>query len=417
MKKFAITLLTLALILVSFGQLSAFNISEKFTDMGNHWADTVVGKLTEVGAIGGYADGTFKPDNPITRAEFSKILTVSLGLEKIEGSAFNDTATHWAKNDINTLVHHGIIDKSEYGSKYEPDKNITRVEIAKMVVRASGFDKEAREKAGQNTGFKDNSSIKSSDRGYVIIAKENKLVGGYPDNTFKPNNNATRAEASAMIVRTLEFIQDGPKEKVEIPRVNGVVITDKLPKKTFEEAGLEEVRKKASSTHPVDPNISYTPNKIIELNQNLFPFEYEKLVIRDFKYIPYEETFLAKTEGPIWGSGRPLDLLVFDGVATEEIDMSNFILFMLDEKNDIIHRYINIRYVDRGRENSPSEQAALKEYPYMLVQDDDYRILREGRVTLIFVSPSENSEKAKSVLLCSRDSSKQTTDIIKLPIN
>src|SRR5690554_5753725 len=45
-------------------------VVRKFADMGNHWADEVVGMLTEVGAIGGYADGTFKPDNPITRAEF-----------------------------------------------------------------------------------------------------------------------------------------------------------------------------------------------------------------------------------------------------------------------------------------------------------------------------------------------------------
>ena len=45
-------------------------IVARFTDMGSHWADVTIGKLIELGVINGYGDGTFKPDNTITRAEF-----------------------------------------------------------------------------------------------------------------------------------------------------------------------------------------------------------------------------------------------------------------------------------------------------------------------------------------------------------
>src|SRR5690554_3125691 len=113
MKKILILLLILVL---NFGLTNQSRAGVNFKDMDNHWANGVIVKLVDLGAVGGYGDGTFKPNSPITRAEFSKILKVSLGLDKIEGSSFTDTTNHWAKNDINTLVHYGIIEKAEYGT-------------------------------------------------------------------------------------------------------------------------------------------------------------------------------------------------------------------------------------------------------------------------------------------------------------
>jgi len=98
---------------------------KKFSDMGSHWADMTVGKLVELGVIAGYNDGTFKPNNTITRAEFAKITRTALKLDLVEGNSFQDTSNHWAKNDIHTLVVKGGIDKSEYGVNFEPNKNIT----------------------------------------------------------------------------------------------------------------------------------------------------------------------------------------------------------------------------------------------------------------------------------------------------
>ncbi|WP_034429293.1 S-layer homology domain-containing protein, partial [Caldisalinibacter kiritimatiensis] len=74
--------------------------------------------------------------NTITRAEFSKVVRTSLKLDLVKGNSFDDTNNHWAKNEIHTLVENDIIIKSEYGDNYEPTKNITRIEMAKMIVRA-----------------------------------------------------------------------------------------------------------------------------------------------------------------------------------------------------------------------------------------------------------------------------------------
>lgn len=260
LKKRFIILLTFVLIVAFTSQTFAFN------DLDNHWANEVIGELTELGAIGGYSDGTFKPNNPITRAEFCKILTTSLGHNKVVGSAFDDTITHWSKDNINTLVKLGIIEKSEYGNTYEPDKNITRVEIAKMIVRAAGLNDKAIAMTEQNTGFKDNSSIKSSDSGFVILAKDNELIGGYPDNTFKPQANATRAEASVMIFRTLELIEKSPKEEIKSP----------IDKKLEERGGVTKrlpIGTESSAKYQ-DPK---TQKELIENLESLKENEYKKV--------------------------------------------------------------------------------------------------------------------------------------------
>ncbi|RKD29002.1 S-layer homology domain-containing protein [Thermohalobacter berrensis] len=191
---------------------------KRFSDMGNHWADATVGKLVELGILDGYGDGTFRPDNTITRAEFAKVVRTSLKLDLKEGNNFNDTKNHWAKDEIYTLVQENIIVPSEYGQNYEPDKNITRVEMAKMIVRAVGLDEKAKELVGQKTKFNDDNTIKSEDKGYIIIASENGIINGYPDNTFKPNGEATRAEASQMIVNMFDALDKG----IEIDEDNDV---------------------------------------------------------------------------------------------------------------------------------------------------------------------------------------------------
>lgn len=175
-------------------------------DLQGHWAADDVSKLMARGSVGGYPDGSFKPDASITRAEFSKILRQSLGLTSVTGNDFADTAEHWAVSDIHTLADSQIIVPVEYGRNYGPDYNITRREIAIMLIRAMGLNDSATAYSGQTTGFTDDASIKSYDKGYLYLAKELGLVGGYEDGTFRPNNRATRAEACVMIVRLLTLM-------------------------------------------------------------------------------------------------------------------------------------------------------------------------------------------------------------------
>lgn len=166
------------------------------SDITFHWGKDYINKLIDIGSISGYTDGTFKPDNPVTRAEFTKILLVSMGTDP----GVNKDG-YWAKNYISEATNKGLIKSGEFSN---PDQNITRIEITKMLVRALGKEDVAQKLAGQFTIFKDDNSISSTNKGYVKIANAYGIINGLPDGTFLPNNSATRAEAAKMIVVYLD---------------------------------------------------------------------------------------------------------------------------------------------------------------------------------------------------------------------
>lgn len=167
-------------------------------DINSHWARANIGKLVNLGAIGGYPDGTFKPDQTITRAEFATVLVKAFKLEEKNGTAFADTAEHWAKDYISTAAAHGIV--SGYSEAvFGPDDNITREQMAVMLVKAAGFTATT-----EDIVFSDSSIIASWAKQAVAVANANNVIKGYPDNSFRPQANASRAEAVTVIVNALK---------------------------------------------------------------------------------------------------------------------------------------------------------------------------------------------------------------------
>lgn len=171
---------------------------ETFNDVIGHWAAAHINKMVEIGAISGYADGTFKPNNNITRAEFATALVKALGLEVKSGKVFADTENHWAKDYISTAYANGILsgyDETTFGT----NDFITREQMAVMVVKAASL-----ENTTVQNKFADDRDISSWAKEAVNTAGNNGIINGYPDNTFKPQNNATRAEAVTAIVKIIQ---------------------------------------------------------------------------------------------------------------------------------------------------------------------------------------------------------------------
>lgn len=167
------------------------------TDIDNHWAQANIEYLVGIGAIAGYPDETFRPDSLITRAEFAKIIVDAFELTAGSGKIFTDTADHWAKDYIAIAAANGIVlgyNDQEFGS----EDLITREQMAIIIVKAAGLTA----KAGE-LDFIDKADISSWAYDWVVSAAENELMGGYEDKSFKPLNNATRAEAATAIYNVL----------------------------------------------------------------------------------------------------------------------------------------------------------------------------------------------------------------------
>lgn len=167
-------------------------------DISGHWAEEAIRGLVASGAINGYSDGSFKPDNTVTRAEFAQILVKAMGIPAADnGKIFADTVNHWGRESIATAYAAGII--NGYGdNRFGPNDLVTREQIAAMVVRAAKLTGPS----GQ-LSFADNEAISDWAKEPVAIAVANGLITGYGDQTFRPGNNATRAEAAVIISRAL----------------------------------------------------------------------------------------------------------------------------------------------------------------------------------------------------------------------
>ncbi|MGB4039231.1 MAG: S-layer homology domain-containing protein, partial [Bacillota bacterium] len=143
-KRLIATALAAAMILglVSVGFAASFEDTEGFE------FEASVLRLADLGIISGYPDGTFKPDNLVTRAEFAKMIVCMLGLESVaeslkgEAVLFADVdADHWAAGYINVAQMMGIVNGYEDGT-FRPEGNIKYAEALKMVLAAMGYSED-----------------------------------------------------------------------------------------------------------------------------------------------------------------------------------------------------------------------------------------------------------------------------------
>jgi hypothetical protein len=105
-----------------------------FSDMSMHWAQDTLSVFTKLGVIQGYADGSFQPDASITRAEFATVIAKLFGLTASTPASLADVKQHWAAGAISALAGTGIISGYADGT-FRPDQEITRAEIIAIIAK------------------------------------------------------------------------------------------------------------------------------------------------------------------------------------------------------------------------------------------------------------------------------------------
>ena len=175
--------------------------NKKFRDVVGHWAEKEIMFLAEKGWISGYPDGTYKPNNPITRAHAAKIISNFLGLTPTnEKISFSDVdQNHWAFGVISLVAQHKIMNGIGDG-RFAPNAFITRAQIAQTLYNA-GFHSYSIN--NQMNSFID---VDHNHSAYVAIEamKQQGILNGYADGRFGPNNSTSRAHIAAIIYRLYE---------------------------------------------------------------------------------------------------------------------------------------------------------------------------------------------------------------------
>lgn len=192
-------------------------ITPKIRDVGGHWAEDSIRLMASIQLFDNILD--FGPDLPMTRIEFAK--AVSRSMSDVEESSRSDIIKRSRSNPdrlfldipndykyydfIKFVKDKGVmIGASEF---FMPDDIITRAEVVAIIIRSLGLENLA-PSAYYTIGFDDDNQIPNWARDYIYMAKEIGLLESFADNTFRPHDPVTRAEAAQLLKNFVFHIKD-----------------------------------------------------------------------------------------------------------------------------------------------------------------------------------------------------------------
>ncbi|MBB6675919.1 S-layer homology domain-containing protein [Cohnella lubricantis] len=187
---------------------SVATYAKSFDDIKEHWAKSDIELLTSKMIISGVTDSNFAPGQNITRAEFATLLVRSMALSPdAESASFSDVqADAWYAGSIGAAVQAELVSGYADGT-FKPDAPITREQMAVMAANAlSAAGHPAAAQADSLNAFNDRADIDAWAKDAVSEAVQAGIISGITSSAFVPDNNATRAEAAVMLKRLLQYV-------------------------------------------------------------------------------------------------------------------------------------------------------------------------------------------------------------------
>ena len=215
-----------------------------YTDMNeNHWAYQSIKFLTEVGVVVGYPDGTYKPDIPVTRAEFASMAIKALGQEDASVTQdihFSDVdKSFWAYDIIRKAVYFDLIPDAE-GQRFRPYESVTRAEAITIAVNALTTQQISEQRAQEiiEKSYEDYTQMPAW---FLIAAGKAQLLDliiVMPGNEGKleADRPANRAEVAAILYKMMQEAKLNPNAK----------LAESMQKRTAEGYILDNVRVQGS---------------------------------------------------------------------------------------------------------------------------------------------------------------------------
>ena len=177
------------------------NCSYGYSDISKeYWGYDVIKNLTERNILSGYPDGSFKPENNMTIAEFLSVL-MKVNAENIDVSS---DSGYWANGIIEAAKERNILLEGDY-SEFNPETEITRWEVCRMLFRSIKRVENIEKSILINTPeFTDIDEYNSNEYNITRLLRYFGIINGYPDNTVRLKEKTTRAEVCAFIENYME---------------------------------------------------------------------------------------------------------------------------------------------------------------------------------------------------------------------
>lgn len=192
----------------------------KFSDIEDKnykWAYDSIMNMADKGYVSGYEDGTYRPDNSVTRLEVLALFSRVMGSRDEENEAiielahemYDETiATYglsWGTDEIVYLMYRGVLKKSDLNTYLKgtlKDEPMPRYEAAIIITKAMGGENEATSTVGISLDYADVNTIPKTALQYVNYVTEEGIMTGMDDNKFSPTTSVLRSQMAVMLERT-----------------------------------------------------------------------------------------------------------------------------------------------------------------------------------------------------------------------
>ena len=197
----------------------AFAQSSSFSDVpSNYWAKDFIDALAARNIIAGFNDGTFRPETPVTRAQFAAMISKAFQQSNVRTAInFVDVpSNYWAAGAIRDAYEMGFL-TGYPGNVFRPSQNIPREQV--LVSLANGLNLTASGSTSNSLNlFNDVTDVSQYARNSIAAATERGLVVSYPNvSSLNPRQTATRAEVAAFIYQAL--VNSGQAQAISSPYI------------------------------------------------------------------------------------------------------------------------------------------------------------------------------------------------------
>lgn len=177
-----------------------------FSDINNHWAKDFIQRAHTKGLVNGYADGTFRPDGQLTRAQAAVIFVRALDLSPTKPTPFTDLKNYAdvTKANIAAAYEHGLVKGTN--SEFRPNEPVTRAQFALMVKRAYEQATGQPYKAAGPVPFSDIAVYHQEAQTAMTMLAELGIANGN-SGRFMPGDSTTRAHAAKILVNALNILE------------------------------------------------------------------------------------------------------------------------------------------------------------------------------------------------------------------
>ncbi|MEH2177083.1 S-layer homology domain-containing protein [Nostoc sp.] len=176
-----------------------------FSDIStDYWAKDFIAELASMEILEGFPDGTFRPDAPVTRAQFAAMLRKAFSKGKIRRAiAFKDVSTqYWAYNAISEVYQMGFLN-AVIGKDFNPSQSLSRLDILVALARGLNYQSSGSTDTILSV-YSDATTIRSEYRSLIAALTQRGIVVNYPNvNLLNAERVATRSEVSALLYQAL----------------------------------------------------------------------------------------------------------------------------------------------------------------------------------------------------------------------